>query len=432
MSEMKTLLGKQIILLFFIVAFAWLVGYLLNAISLVIILSLLLFLFWHAIQFKKLFYWLINRSNVDIPDHIGPWYPIFEYLYRWRKKTKQNKKELLSVINEFRMSTEALADAVVVLGYANSIIWCNRASRKLMGLNRSKDTSKRIGQLIRMPKFIQFLEKGNFEDALTIQSPINAEIILNIQITPYLKSQKLLVCRDVSEIHKLERIRQDFVSNVSHELRTPLTVINGYLEVLDQNTSVSPQQLKQMIHEMTSQSNRMQHIVDELLYLAKMEHGLKQKSLQAIDMHAMLAQLKQEAEALSGDKKHQISVTINAEESLLASFNDIHKIFSNLVFNAVRYTPEGGKIDLNWYVKDKKGCFSVSDTGLGISSEDIPRITERFYRVDRGRDRDCGGTGLGLSIVKHTLEGYQAKLIVKSELDVGSQFTCCFKKDWLQ
>ncbi len=432
MSDLHWILGKQLIILAGILLLSWLVGLFTGYVTVVMLISLLVFILWHAFQFIKLFRWLHGSRKGVVPEGSGPWYPISDELYKWRKKSRKNRKKLLSVINEFRTSTEALADAVVVLDNSSNIIWSNQASEELLGISRKKDLSQRITHLLRLPKFIQFLEAGDFSESLIIPSPINPDKTLSIQITPYLQGQKLLVCRDISQLQQLERVRQDFVSNVSHELRTPLTVVSGYLEVLESLTDFSNEQVGKMIAEMSLQSHRMKNIVNELLYLAKMEHGLKTKTDHPLDMPALLSQLKQEAIALSAEKSHHIELAIDCDKGLLASFEDIHKVFSNLVFNAVRYTPEKGKITITWYCNHEGAIFSVTDTGVGISAEDIPRLTERFYRVDRGRARDEGGTGLGLAIVKHTLERYQARLAIKSELDEGSTFSCYFNADWLQ
>lgn len=432
MSELRWVIGKQLSLLGILLLLSFIVGYISGFIAPVMVITLLLFIFWHVRQYIKLYLWLRSSKKESVPEGAGPWYPISEELFKWRKKSRKTRKKLLSVINEFRMSTEALADAVVILDHSENIIWSNKASLELLGISRNRDRSNKITHLIRTPKFVEFLEKGDFNKQLTFVSPVNSEITLSLQITSYLKGQKLLVCRNISELHKLEIVRQDFVSNVSHELRTPLTVISGYLEVLSSMSEIKPEQSQKMLSEMTIQSHRMKDIVNELLYLARLEQGLKEKTDSPLEMPVLLAQIKQEAEALSGNKNHIIHLEMECDKGLLASFQDIYKVFSNLVFNAVRYTPANGSINISWICNKDSAIFSVTDTGVGIASEDIPRLTERFYRVDRGRARDMGGTGLGLAIVKHTLERYQAKLDIKSVLDEGSTFSCHFNTDWLK
>ena len=432
MGQTRWLVIEQIIILIILFLLSIFAGNFFGGTSLVFIFSLLGYIFWHAAEFIKLYGWMIKGRNGPVPDGRGPWFTITEELFRWRKRYKKNRKELISVISEFRTSTEALSDAVVVLDSASNIVWSNKASTELLGINRKRDLSQRITNLIRFPKFIDYIELADFSEPLVINSPANPLKVLSLQFTPYLQGQKLLVCRDVTRLHLLEKVRRDFVTNVSHEMRTPLTVINGYLEVMDSMQKFDPETTKQIIKEMVVQGHRMKNIVDELLYLSKMELGIKTKAEEPLQMESLLAQLKQEAEALSAEQNHIIEVEVLSNKGILGSFNDIHKIFSNLVFNAVRYTPAKGKISIQWKNQGETSTFSVTDSGVGIAEEDIPRLTERFFRGDRGRDRDEGGTGLGLAIVKHTLERYQATLLIESELDQGSTFSCHFSKDWLE
>ncbi len=432
MAQTRWLITQQITVLVILYIISWFVGNFIGYTSLIYICFLFGYIFWHATEFIKLYGWMLKRRNGPVPDGKGPWFTITEELFRWRKKNKKNRKELLSVINEFRISTEALAEAVVVLDNSSNIIWCNKASKELLGLHRKRDLKQRITNLIRFPKFIDYLENSNFTEPLIFHSPVNPALILSLKFTPYLHGQKLLVCRDVTRLHLLEKVRRDFVTNVSHEMRTPLTVINGYLEVMESMQKFDPIPTTKIVKEMAIQGHRMKNIVDELLYLSKMELGIKNKAETPLEMNSLLSQLKQEAQALSADQNHKIEIEISSEKGILGSFNDIHKIFSNLVFNAIRYTPAKGQINIKWTSDGDDAIFSVSDTGIGIAKEDIPRLTERFFRSDRGRDRDEGGTGLGLAIVKHTLELYQASLKIESELDQGSTFSCHFSKDWLQ
>ncbi len=432
MSELNRVLIKQFVILVLLIIVALIIGSILGYIEVFIIISLLGFIGWHANQFFKLFSWLQDSRKGVVPEGLGPWYPISDELYKWRKNSRKSRKKLLSVISEFRMSTEALADAVINLDKNGTILWSNKSSQELLGISRKIDLSQRITHLIRDPKFIQFLDNEDFSESLILSSPVNSAKTLSIQITPYLQGQKLLVCRDISQLQKLETVRQDFVSNVSHELRTPLTVVTGYLEVLESMPQLDPKKTRTMILEMSQQSHRMKNIVDELLYLAKMEQGFKEKTDSALDMNQLFLNLKQEASILSGDQFHEIRIDCQCELGLLANYQDIHKIFSNLVFNAVRYTPAKGTITIKWSCNQQAAIFSVQDSGLGISAEDIPRLTERFYRVDKGRARDAGGTGLGLAIVKHALERYQAELVIESELDKGSCFSCHFAIEWVK
>ncbi len=432
MSQFRWEVGKQLSILVVLLFLFWFIGIAFDFVVPMIILVFSSFIFWHGRQFFILYNWLLSGRKQPVPEGIGPWYPVSEELHRWRLDSRQNKKHLLSVINEFRMSTDALADAVVLLDPNASIIWCNKASYPLLGFSKKKDVGTRITHLLRHPEFIKYLDENDFSEALTIVSPISHEMWISLQITPYLQGQKLLVARDITRLYRLEQVRQDFVANVSHELRTPLTVINGYLEILEDKNEIDMQQFRPIIVQMLAQGKRMKHIVEELLFLARMEKGLQIKSQNSIDMPLLLSQLKQEAQALSATQNHQIELKIESHKGLYANEQEIHKIFCNLVFNAVRYTDPNKKIIIRWFTDPQGGHFSVIDEGIGIAAQDISRLTERFYRVDQGRARDEGGTGLGLAIVKHTLERYRAILEITSELNVGSTFSCHFPSDWVE
>jgi len=432
MSPIRFEVSKQLSILATILVLSWLLGTLLNLLTLTMVSALCGYIYWHGRQFILLYSWLLSGRKSSINEGLGPWYPITEAIYHWHSDTKKNKKKLLSVINEFRLSTDALYEAVVLIDIQSAIVWSNKSSKALLGFHKKKDVGTRITHLMRHPKFIQYWDNENFTDPLLLPSPISTDLWLSIQITPYSAGQKLLVARNVTRLNRLEQIRQDFVSNVSHELRSPLTVINGYLETLDGIDNITPKQLSHVVQQMLSQGKRMKHIVDELLYLARIENTQQPITTKKIAMNTLLASLKQEAQALSGESMHQISVHIQSNKSLLIHEKDAYKIFSNLVFNAVRYTSPGKCIDIKWEVKKDGGYFSVSDEGIGIAAQDISRLTERFYRVDPGRSRDAGGTGLGLAIVKHSLERYLSSLVITSELEKGSTFTCHFPKDLIR
>ena len=278
---------------------------------------------------------------------------------------------------------------------------------------------------MRNPLFVAYLEQENFSEPLQISSPADANLTLSIRIVPYGNKQHLLVARDITKLQRLEKVRQDFVANVSHEMRTPLTVINGYLETLCDDRTAPPEMLN-LYDQMHQQSARMQSIVNDLLLLAKLESNDTQATHRMMKLDGLFSILREEAESLSGDKHHKIDFDIDKDLMVRGSEAELHSVFSNLVSNAIRYTPDKGTVTVRWYRCGEEGCFEVEDSGIGIARQHIDRLTERFYRVDVGRSRHSGGTGLGLAIVKHVLMRHQAKLKITSEEGVGSKFTCVF------
>ncbi|RMH46769.1 MAG: phosphate regulon sensor histidine kinase PhoR, partial [Gammaproteobacteria bacterium] len=393
-SETRWMISQQWMLLLFLLASGYVLGGFLGLGLEAVIVTLLGFFLWHFWQFVKLYDWLSDGRKKSVPEAGGPWYRIFDELHRWRRRARKDRKRFLDIIEEFRTSTEALADAVVILSPDNAIMWANQAAKELLGIDRRYDAGTRITHLLRTPEFVQYMQREAFEEPFEMSAPAMPDKRLSIQVTPYLQGQKLVVAQDVTRLHRLEQIRRDFVANVSHELRTPLTVLNGYLELLSSHDRLSTDQMAQVVHNMTAQAKRMQAIVEDLLHLARLEKSGAARPVSGWDVTSALAQVKQEALALS-DGKHDIRLQIKGKTRVRIEERDIYKICSNLVSNAVRYTPAGGRIDLIWEADSAGGNFSVRDTGPGISSTDIPRLTERFFRVDDGRSRDTGGTGLG-------------------------------------
>jgi len=303
----------------------------------------------------------------------------------------------------------------------------NPSAARLFGIHYPRDAGTRLLNLLRDPDFVHYLQSGDYSELLEICSPLNRDIHISIQITPYGSLQKLLIGRDVTRLGRLEKMRRHFVANVSHELRTPLTVLGGFVETLNQMDKISTEDLKKYLQTMQEQSTRMRRLVDDLLTLSKLETAPPRTLDETVDVTDLLSSLKEQAEILSGDQKHIISIETDRQLQLLGSRDELHSAFSNLINNAVRYTPAGGRIILNWgNAADGGATFSVRDTGVGVSSQHIPHLTERFYRVDTARSRASGGTGLGLSIVKHVLLRHDAKLEIESKLGSGSTFTCHF------
>ena len=304
--------------------------------------------------------------------------------------------------------------------------WWNRAAETLLGLKTPQDSGQPVSNLVRHPRFKEYFEQGSYAEPLDIPSPVNDHLHIQLYITRYGNNEHLMLVRDVTRIHQLEQMRKDFIANVSHELRTPLTVICGYLETLLDNVDDVNPRWKRPLSQMQQQGERMQTLLNDLLLLAKLEATDYPSDNQPVDIDALLRSIKSDGQALSGQRNQTITLEVEPQVSLKGSEAELRSAFSNLVFNAVKYTPDGGKVHIRWWA-DKAGAhLSVQDSGVGIDNKHLSRLTERFYRVDSSRNANTGGTGLGLAIVKHVLLRHRARLEISSVLGHGSTFTCHF------
>ena len=328
---------------------------------------------------------------------------------------------LASSLRDLRNAASQLPDAVVLLDQGQQVRWFNHAAEKLLGLRRPHDRGVLLQQRLAPSELSDWLRDGAGEPLNDVVAPGQPDGRLNVSLLPFGDHQHLLLARDISQLNRLAQIRRDFVANVSHELRTPLTVIHGYLELIDPD---DVPELASVLGEMRAQSKRMGQIVEDLLTLSRLETQ-HQVFDERVPMASLLATVRKEAQALS-QGRHQIALESTAEADLLGSSKDLHSALSNLVSNAVRYTPVGGSITIRWQRTAEGAAYSVTDTGFGIPSSHLARLTERFYRISSSRSRDSGGTGLGLSIVKHVLNLHQAQLQIESAPGVGSTFTCHF------
>jgi len=335
-------------------------------------------------------------------------------------------RRIASRLRDLRSAAAALPDAVVLLDHSHHVRWFNHAAEELLGLKRPRDRGRLLADLMRNTELSDWLADGARETLNDVTAPGHPNRHVTATLLPFGSRQRLLLARDTSHLTRLEQIRRDFVANVSHELRTPLTVIHGYLELLDPE---DVPELAPVLDEMRAQSKRMGQIVEDLLTLSRLETQ-EHVADEQVQMAPLLASLRKEAEALSKGR-HTISVDMATGSDLLGSPKDLHGAFSNLVSNAVRYTPTGGRITIRWEPLDEGARFSVQDSGFGIPRAHIARLTERFYRVSSSRSRDSGGTGLGLSIVKHVLNLHQARLVIESEPGKGSTFACEFGSERL-
>lgn len=375
-----------------------------------------------TLQVNALERWLSRGARGDNLKAKGIWEDIYFHLYKLKKNEKRRKKKLSKMIDQFRKSTDALPDAAVVLGKHAEIEWINKAAGEVLGLKKS-DKGQRIPNLIRSPQFSQYLKENDYTQKISIHSPVNENIILQITVVPYGAGLRLLIAQDITQIKNMERMRKDFVANVSHELRTPLTVLKGYLETLqemDDGESMYSRSFKQMFE----QTERMHFLVDDLLLLTRLE--TREKHSECVNVPELLGQICMEGDVI-GSSSRRIELIFGSDANVSGDPQELRSAFTNLVVNALKYSPEDATVKVCWNPMDNGGaCLEVIDQGEGIAESDIPRITERFYRVDVKRSRKINGTGLGLAIVKHVLVRHDAKLVIQSELGKGSCFRCEF------
>jgi two-component system phosphate regulon sensor histidine kinase PhoR len=401
-----------------------LLGLFLGTVLLGLALVLAAALTWQLFNLFRLDYWLRGRSSRNPPDAGGIWGDVVTQVVRLHRRKRFHKQRLLDVFRELRHSTAAMPDGVVVLNAQSEIVWFNRMAGRLLELKRRTDLGIRITNLVRDPDFLRYLEKGDFSETLLVTRSTGAGLSLSFQVVPYGGNQRLMLVRDVTRQVQLESMRKDFVANASHELRSPLTVITGYLETLDQDEQIEAS-LRGPLAEMRRQAERMNAIVRDLLELSRLDANQDEVVGEPVDVGALVGLLRKDV--LARPRHPQITIKVESAAQILGEEGEIHSAFANLVDNAAKYTPVEGRIEVRWWVDSSgEGHFSVSDTGIGIPAEHLPRLTERFYRVDQGRSRETGGSGLGLAIVKHALQHHGASLEIDSREGAGSTFTCHF------
>lgn len=383
-----------------------------------------------AVQLQSLvglYRWLTDRQGREIPEAEGLWGDTFNEIRKLVRTAEQRQEQLAGQVNRLQSVAAAMPDAVVILSGQDEIEWANSTARKLLGIDYPRDTGMRLLNLIRDPAFSAYLHKRDFLEPITLEAPQVPVPQVSIQIIPYGRAQKLVMARDITHLARLEQMRRTFVANVSHELRTPLTVLGGYVETLSQLPKIRDDgELQKHLATMADQAGRMQRLVDDLLTLSRLETAAPGRHEEVVEVAALVTALRDMAVIVSGEARHRIVTEIDDAFSLRGSKEELYSAFSNLVNNAVRYTPAGGTITLRCRKTADGARFSVTDTGEGISAEHIPHLTERFYRVDSARSRATGGTGLGLSIVKHVLARHDAHLDIDSHPGQGSTFTCLF------
>ncbi|CDG20075.1 Phosphate regulon sensor protein phoR [Xenorhabdus poinarii G6] len=384
-----------------------------------LVITLFLALVWHGYHLLKLSNWLwLDRSMLPPAGH-GGWEPIFYGIYQMQQRNRKRRRELTQLIKRFRSGAESLPDAIVMTTTEGHIFWCNRLAQHLLGFRWPEDNGQHIFNLLRYPDFSRYITTNDFSHPLTIE--LNNGNIMEFRIMPYSEQQLLMVARDITQKRRLENARRDFFTNVSHELKTPLTVLQGYLEVIA-DQAIDGQVNQKVVSTMQGQIRRMDDLVQQLLHLSKIEAGPQVDMNAVVDVPNMLKIVQREALAL-GNAQYDIVFNVDEKLSVFGHEEQLHSAMANLVCNAIKHTPPGTRIEVSWQRVSQGALFKVQDNGDGIGAEHLPRLTERFYRVDRARSRQTGGSGLGLAIVKHVLHHYHTHLDISSTLGKGAVFS---------
>ncbi|QEY59076.1 phosphate regulon sensor histidine kinase PhoR [Pseudomonas sp. C27(2019)] len=419
---MKRLLRKELLRLIVFTVLGALLGSFWNQSALGAAAVLALLLGQHLWQLQRLARWLQQPNDVP-PEANTLWGEVFDGIYHYQRRQKADQQQLSQLLERIQDSSQALRDGVVMIDHNGDLEWWNHAAEKMLGLSAASDRGQPITYLLRHPQFVDYYESQQYLEPLVLPSHITEEHLLEYQITLFGKNERLLLVRDCTKMQRLERMRQDFVANVSHELRTPLTVLSGYLETFSDHAEQLPSHWQRGLTLMSEQSARMEHLVSELLTLSRLETSEFKVEAAPINVAELLAAIRLDALALS--EHHQIILDTDEQLYVRGCVNEVRSAFSNLVFNAVQYTPPGSTIELHWYHNQDGAYLEVKDNGPGIDSQHLKFLTQRFYRVDDSRSSQTGGTGLGLAIVKHVMLRHQGRLHISSSAR-GSCFTCYF------
>lgn len=420
-SEIKRLL--------YITAAVVLIGWLSGQLALALALALGAFAIHNILQLLKMVQWLEQdptRNGAAPPESFGLWGNVFDGIYRLQKQERRASAYLENIINKAQESSAALELAVVMIDQDNNLDWWNLASEKLLGLKYPNDRSQSVTNLIRDPRFADYFGSENYEDPLKLNAPGDSNKVLEFQIALFGERERLMLVRDVTQLHRLELMRKDFVGNVSHELGTPITVIKGYLEAIMDNIESLDKRWQKPIEQMHQQSMRMENIVRDLLLLTSLETKTLPRQLDEVSLYKLLAEIKSDSQQVFARKEHEFIIDCRQDWRIRGDRSELYSALSNLVGNAAKYTPDHGVIVIKAHGDSERDAFNIDviDNGIGIDAQHIPRLTERFYRVDSSRSSETGGTGLGLAIVKHILMRHDGELEVSSEIGKGSRFRC--------
>jgi len=380
--------------------------------------SVLAALGWNYYNQLKLSHWLWLDRSITPPSGLWSWEPLFYGLNQMQMRNRRRRRELALLIKRFRSGAESLPDAVVLTTEEGNIFWCNGLAQELLGFRWPEDNGQHLFNLLRYPELRSWIQGREFSRPLTLQ--LNNTHFVEFRVMPYSEGQLLMVARDVTQMRQLEGARRNFFANVSHELRTPLTVLQGYLEMMEDAKLEEPFRSK-ALDTMQEQTRRMDGLVKQLLTLSRIEAATNIDLQEKVDVPTMLGMLEREVQTLSGGR-HEIVFKINDQLKVFGNDDQLRSAVSNLVYNSVNHTPTGTRIEVSWQHTAQGAQFQVSDNGPGIAPQHLPRLTERFYRVDKARARQTGGSGLGLAIVKHALTHHHSRLDIMSEIGVGTRF----------
>ncbi|HSN41075.1 MAG TPA: phosphate regulon sensor histidine kinase PhoR [Burkholderiales bacterium] len=369
--------------------------------------------------------WLRHPTPDAEPQGLGIWDGVFAALYRMLRQQRRSESQLTATLKDFQLAAAAMPDGMVILDQTDRIEWCNPRAERHFGIDCKRDAGQQITYLLRHPQFAGRLQSQNYSEPLMLRQLRGSDLVLSVQIVPYGDRQKLVISRDVTDLERVETMRRDFIANVSHELRTPLTVLGGFLETISDTRAADNDLLRRSLPLMMDQARRMQRLVEDLLTLSRLESANNPLRDERVNVPELARVLYRDAMALSAGR-HHVTLNLECEDWLAGSEDELRSAFSNLISNAIRYTPEGGNVTISWQRRGDQAVFAVRDNGIGIQIQHIARLTERFYRVDRSRSRETGGTGLGLAIVKHVLNRHQGRLEVASEPGQGSTFSALF------
>ncbi|KGJ92478.1 phosphate regulon sensor histidine kinase PhoR [Thalassotalea sp. ND16A] len=412
----------------FVFAVIALLGYWFSNLGLFILAAVIVSLAWNYRHLTRLIDWLWQKNLLHPPESNGIWGHVYDGIYRRIRNYRNKQKELNFRIRQFRDGAEALPDAAIVLGLDYSIRWSNKKANRLLGIRWPLDAGQVITNLVRSPQLTKYLKSGDFSEPCSITSPRDSAKQIEFRFMTYGDQQYLLLARDVSQLILLEKMRRDFVANVSHELKTPLTVMRGYVEIIQDDDSL-PAHWSKSFDTIEQQVTRMDRLVQQLLVLSKVEVHQDDDIRMQVQMPKLIEQVIEDISWLNKTKQHQISFEIDPRLGILGVESELKSACSNLIVNAMNYTAKSGKINICWKKQEGYCLFKVTDNGCGIMPDDLGRLSERFYRVDKSRSRDTGGTGLGLSIVKHVANHHKGQLIIESEFGQGSSFSIKFPVD---
>ena len=409
----------------FIFSIAAIIGLITDTLAWSLWLGSLVYIAWSVFQLNRVQLWLIRKDGSEPPEAAGLWGNVLDGIYHSQRQSREERLRLQATVDYLQDSFTSLVEAAVMIDRNGDIEWSNTSAVKLLGLRFPDDTGQQLINLIRSPEFIRYFEGQEYQQPLEMLSPVSNDVHLQVQITFFGKGSRLLFARDITHTHRLQEMRKDFVGNVSHELRTPLTVITGYLENLADSPLGADKRWRRAIDQMLAQSTRMENLVKDLIALTRLEAVPEVVEQNRIEVCPLLNMIREEVISVAIGQR-DVSIDCDNSLSLIGHGEELRSAFTNLMMNAAKYTNEGDRIEVRWYAEGEYAYLSVKDNGVGIEPQHLPRLTERFYRVDKSRTSETGGTGLGLAIVKHILLHHQGELRIESELGKGSTFTCVF------